>query len=70
MHLYSPASKLRYSDTEKTIFDRYFRACILQKTAPPSCLLEKAASELPLRNLLTIRTRVDNIIKGKMKYDI
>ena len=70
MCLYSAVSKFRYSDAEKAIFDHYFRVCILQKTAPPSCLLEKAASELPLRNILTIRTRVDNIIKGKMKYDI
>ena len=70
MHLYYTGSKFRYSGAEKAIFDHYFRACILQKTAAHLCLLKKAAQELPLRNLFTIRTRVDNIIKGKMKYDI
>ena len=59
--------KRKWSDDEKQVFDSLFRNHIRQKKAAPAFLLQRASELLSNRTVATIRTRLDNIIKGKTK---
>jgi hypothetical protein len=57
--------KRRWSVEENIIFKQCFKNCLNNKIMPTSVQLKLAAKRLPKRAIAQIRTRVNNVIKGK-----
>lgn len=59
--------RVRWTDTESGLFMDAFRTYIAQRKMPPSQTIHDMSKKLPQRAIAHIRTRIHNIITGKLK---
>lgn len=58
---------MRWTDQENDVFRKYLSSNISQKTMPSGDKLYKLSEKLPGRTVAQIRTKIHNILSGKLK---